>query len=43
MRMCLERFAPEIRAQFDGACASDNRAPDALDEIFDRYFLSCVQ
>ena len=43
MRLCLQRFAPEIRAQFDGACEARNPAMDALDQIFDRYFLSCVQ
>ncbi len=44
MRLCLQRSAAEIQAQFDGACTAGNAAPmDALDQIFDRYFLSCVQ
>jgi hypothetical protein len=44
MRLCLRRFAPEISAQFDGACAAGrSTSSNELDQIFDRYFLSCVQ
>jgi hypothetical protein len=44
MRRCLRGHAPEIRAEFDGTCDQGRLvAMDALDEIFDRYFLSCVQ
>jgi len=44
MRQCLHRFVPDIRAQFDGACAEGRSgSSNELDQIFDRYFLSCVQ
>ncbi len=44
MRRCLQGFAGEIREQIDGACAEGLRVEmNALDQIFDRYFLSCVQ
>ena len=44
MRRCLERFVDEIADQFDGACAGGrSTAKNELDQIFDRYFLSCVQ
>ena len=44
MRRCLQDFAGEIREQIDGACGEGLRVEmDALDQIFDRYFLSCVQ
>jgi hypothetical protein len=44
MRQCLRRFAPEISEQFDGACAEGrSTSSNQLDQIFDRYFLSCVQ
>ncbi len=44
MRACAQRFVPRIVAEFDGACAEGISAGmNALDEIFDRYFLSCVQ
>ncbi len=43
MRQCLNRFVPDIEAQFDGTCAEGMEASmNALDEIFDKYFLSCV-
>ena len=42
MRRCLYDFVEEIREQFDGAC-SESAELNALDQIFDRYFLSCVQ
>jgi hypothetical protein len=44
MRRCLDNFADDIRAQFDGACDVDaNAEMGVMDKIFDRYFLSCVQ
>jgi hypothetical protein len=44
MRRCLQGYAEDLRAEFDGACAPDaNSAMGVIDEIFDRYFLSCVQ
>ena len=44
MRRCLMGFKQDLIAQFDGACLDPGTAPmDAIDEIFDRYFLSCVQ
>jgi len=44
MRRCLQDFVEDLRAEFDGACAPDvNSAMGVIDDIFDRYFLSCVQ
>ncbi len=44
MRMCLQRVSGEIRAQFDGICYEQrNVGMRELDELFDTYFLSCVQ
>jgi len=44
MRRCLERFAERIRDDFDDTCTKGERADmQALDDIFDTYFLSCVQ
>lgn len=44
MERCLERMRGSIVDDFDGACMEGMSAPlDVLDEIFDRYFLSCVQ
>jgi hypothetical protein len=44
MRSCLEDFKQDLIDQFDGVCLDERGTPkDALDEIFDRYFLSCVQ
>lgn len=44
MRRCMTEFAEDIREEFDGACASGLTAgKKALDDLFDRYFLSCVQ
>jgi len=44
MRRCLEGYVEDLYAEFDGACADGGQSPmDAIDEIFDRYFLSCVQ
>jgi hypothetical protein len=44
MRRCLNGYVEELRAEFDGACGSGGQSPlGVIDEIFDRYFLSCVQ
>jgi hypothetical protein len=44
MRRCLEDFKQDLIDQFDGACQDERGTPkDAIDQIFDRYFLSCVQ
>jgi hypothetical protein len=44
MRRCLQDFKQDLIDQFDGVCADERGTPkDAIDEIFDRYFLSCVQ
>jgi hypothetical protein len=44
MRRCLEEFVLWIRDDFDGACSKGmSTGKSALDDIFDRYFLSCVQ
>lgn len=44
MRACLRGHAADIQAQFDGMCSDERGSPkNALDQIFDRYFLSCVQ
>jgi len=44
MRRCLEEFVPRIRDDFDDFCSKGMRSgKNDLDDIFDRYFLSCVQ
>ena len=44
MQRCLERMRGQIVDEFDGACREGMSVGlDVLDEIFDRYFLSCVQ
>lgn len=44
MRRCLNAFARQIEEEIDGECAKGNRAAmGAVDDLFDRYFLSCVQ
>lgn len=44
MRRCLEGFASRIRDDFDDACSKGTTSGmNALDDIFDRYLLSCVQ
>ena len=43
MRLCLERYVTELRLQFDAICVERNPPMDALDQLFDRYFLSCIQ
>ena len=44
MKRCLEGFVLQIRDDFDDACSKGmSTGKSALDDIFDRYFLSCVQ
>jgi hypothetical protein len=44
MRRCLNGYVEDLRAEFDGACdPGANSGMGVIDEIFDRYFLSCVQ
>lgn len=44
MRRCMEEFSEDILEEFDSACdPSRNADKNALDQLFDRYFLSCVQ
>ena len=44
IRKCAMRRVQDIQDEFDGTCAEGIEASmNALDEIFDRYFLSCVQ
>jgi hypothetical protein len=43
MRRCMTEFAEDIREEFDGACAVGlSGGKKALDDLFDRYFLSCA-
>jgi hypothetical protein len=44
IRACLQPRVAAIVAEFDGACAEGLSASmNALDEIFDQYFRSCIQ
>jgi len=44
IRACLRPRVAGIVAEFDGACAEGMGASmNALDEIFDQYFTSCIQ
>ncbi len=44
MRRCMHGFVGRIIGEFDDLCASGRRkAKNELDDIFDKYFLSCVQ
>jgi hypothetical protein len=44
MRRCLEGFVERIRDDFDDTCSKGMiTGRKSLDDIFDRYFLSCVQ
>jgi hypothetical protein len=44
IRACMQPQVPRLVAQFDGVCAEGMSASmDALDEVFDQYFLSCVR
>ena len=42
MKRCLEDFVSRIHDDFDETC-SRSASRDAIDDVFDRYFLSCVQ
>jgi hypothetical protein len=44
MQSCLRGFVDQIVEDFDATC-SDRRggSADLLDDVFDRYLLSCVQ
>jgi hypothetical protein len=44
MRRCLSDFAPRIVDDMDDVCSDVRTAgPGAIDDVFDRYLLSCVQ
>lgn len=44
MRRCLRQFTPQIIEEMTDACTMEPRmSAAALDDIFDKYFLSCVQ
>ena len=44
MRRCMVEFAEDIQEEFDGACSQGKSTEkNALDQLFDRYFLTCVQ
>ena len=42
MRRCLEASVGRIIDDIDDECSSDQRSSDPVDDIFDRYLLSCV-
>jgi hypothetical protein len=44
MRRCLNDLADRMLDEIDDACAETRTAgPGAVDDVFDRYLLSCVQ
>ena len=44
MQGCLRQFADQIGEEFDAFCAErPGGSAEMLDDIFDRYLLSCVQ
>ena len=44
IRACLQPRVAAIVAEFDGVCAEGISASmNALDEVFDQYFRSCIQ
>jgi len=43
MRSCMYEFTPEIVARYDHLCEQGQSTANALDDLFDKYFLSCVQ
>ncbi len=44
MRNCLREFSEQIADEFEAKCQERPGAnADVLDDIFDRYLLSCVQ
>lgn len=42
MKRCVQGFLSRIHDEFDDTC-SRSASRDAIDDVFDRYFLSCVQ
>ncbi len=43
IRLCLQPYVSRIVAEFDGTCAEGiSKGMGALNEVFDRYFLSCA-
>ena len=42
MRRCLEANIQRIVDDIDDECASGARSSDPVDDVFDRYLLSCV-
>jgi hypothetical protein len=44
MRRCMQEFSEDIQEEFDSACDQGRSTEkNALDQLFDRYFLTCVQ
>jgi hypothetical protein len=44
MKRCLERLAGRIMDDFDEVCSQKRTASmGAIDEVFDKYLISCVQ
>jgi len=44
MKACLRTFVGQIVDDFDGTCSERPGAnAEVLDDVFDRYLLSCVQ
>ena len=42
MRRCLEASVHRIVDDIDNECSSGARSADPVDDVFDRYLLSCV-
>jgi hypothetical protein len=42
MRRCLEASVGRIIDDIDNECSSGQRSGDPVDDVFDRYLLSCV-
>ncbi len=43
MRRCLEANVGRIIDDIDEECGSSSRSSDPVDDVFDRYLLSCVR
>ena len=44
MKRCLEAFRSQLLDEFHDTCADARTAgKDAIDDVFDKYLLSCVQ
>lgn len=43
LRRCLEANVARIIDDIDNACSSAQRSGDPVDDVFDRYLLSCVK